>query len=350
MSCSIAACSCALPEHYYTQEELLNSLEQLWGQRHFNVERLRRFHQNLNIQGRHLAQPSSFYFEEHDFGTRNRVFQKVGLELAERCVGSLLAQQGLAPADISHIFFTTVTGLAVPSLEARLMNRLAFASHLKRSPLFGLGCLGGAAGLARAFDYLKGAPDENVLLLSVELCSLTLQAGDLSVPNLISSGLFGDGAAAVLLKGENLASQGPQILASRSIFFPNSEQVMGWEFESSGFQIVLSPQVPHYASHHLAPAIVQFLEDFGLGLGDVATWIAHPGGPKVIEALGQGLNLPSEAFQATIDSLNEVGNLSSASVLFVLDKALRNPPQQGYGLLLAMGPAFCAEVLLLRWS
>ena len=345
---AILGCATALPQHYYSQDDLLEALERLWGQRHFNVERLRQFHHNLNIQGRHLAMPKEAYFEASTFSQRNQVFVEVGLELAQRCLTQIT---DVALPDISHIFFTTVTGLAVPSLEARLMNRLPFSPYLKRSPLFGLGCLGGAAGVARAADYLRGAPREAVILLSVELCSLTLQAQDLSVPNLVSSGLFGDGAAAVLLVGgEHPLARGPRVIASRSVFFPDSEHVMGWEIGEHGFKVVLSPEVPDYARHHLAPALQLFLADHGLTVHDIAAWVAHPGGPRVIQALGEALQLPLEKFAWTSASLAEVGNLSSASVLFVLRQALAQEwPTGSYGIVLAMGPAFCAEVVLIQW-
>jgi alkylresorcinol/alkylpyrone synthase len=350
---SVVGCATALPAHYYTQDQLLDSLESLWGKRHFNVARLRQFHHNLQITGRHLAKPQEFYFQSADFGERNQAFIDVGLDLAQKCVTQVLEEHQIECSEISHIFFTTVTGLAVPSLEARLMNRMPFSVHTKRTPMFGLGCLAGAAGLARAADYLRGAPTEAVILLSVELCSLTLQSDDLSVPNLISSGLFGDGAAAVLMVGaQHRLAQNPgaKVITSQSVFFPNSEYVMGWEIGASGFKVVLSSEVPHYAETQLAPALQKFLTDHNLGLRDVACWVAHPGGPKVIEALARALDVDSAAFDLTKKSLAQVGNLSSASVLFVLKEALKKQVAPGsHGILLAMGPAFCSEIVLLKW-
>ena len=232
------------------------------------------------------------------------------------------------------------------------MNRLPFPRTLKRTPIFGLGCLAGAAGVARTADYLRGAPKEAALLLSVELCSLTLQSQDLSVPNLVSSGLFGDGAAAVLMVGAEHPSVAnrPRVLATRSVFFDNSEHVMGWDIGEWGFKVVLSPEVPDYARERLTPALLEFVADCGLTLDQIRAWVAHPGGPKVIQALQESLALPEDAFQLTRESLANVGNLSSASVLFVLREALARDVAPGtYGILLAMGPAFCAEVVLLQW-
>lgn len=346
--CCILGCSTALPPHYYTQEDLLEGLEQLWREQHYNGQRLRQFHQAMGIAGRHLSLPREEYLKPSDFSQRNRAFGRVALDLAEQAVSDLLRQCHLNAEQIDFLVLTTVTGLSVPSLDAQLMNRLPFRSDLRRLPLFGLGCLGGAAGTARLADLLQAEPLGHGILLSVELCSLTLQPQDLSAANLVASGLFGDGAAAVLLGP--VAAGRPRVVDTRSVFFPQSEEVMGWDIGSHGFSIVLSPQVPHYAQAHLGPALQQFLEDHQLSVADIQAWIAHPGGPKVVDALQQSLDLPADSLQITRESLQKVGNLSSASVLFILAEFLKKDYRPGdYGLMLAMGPAFCAELVLLQW-
>lgn len=302
----------------------------------------------MGIQGRHLSLPREDYLQPSDFTGRNQAFGRVSRELGEKVLTDLLRSTGVAAEQVDFLVYTSVTGLSVPSLDAQLMNLLPFRADLRRLPLFGLGCLGGAAGTARLADLLRGSPDSYGLLLSVELCSLTLQPQDLSAANLVASGLFGDGAAAVLM-GPAQPNR-PRVLATRSVFFPDSEAVMGWDIGQHGFSIVLSPRVPHYAEHHLGPALVQFLQEYGLTPGDIQAWVAHPGGPKVVDALQTALQLPAEALQITRDSLQRVGNLSSASVLFILHEFLQRPHQPGdYGLMLAMGPAFCAELVLLQW-
>lgn len=342
----LAAVATALPAHYYAQEQLLEALRRLWAERVYNPDRLEAFHRNLNIGGRHLALPKERY-PLPGFGAANQAFVEVALELGEAVLKKLFTTSGVTAAEVRQLAFTTVTGLAVPSIEARLMNRLPFPRELKRLPLFGLGCVAGAAGVARVADYLVGHPSESAVLLAVELCSLTLQPEDLSVPNLISTGLFGDGAAAVLLVGAEHPLPGPEVLATRSRFFPDSERVMGWEIGERGFSIVLGPEVAEFARGPLVEFIEEFLAEHGLRAADVRAWVAHPGGPKVIEALESRLGIDLERSRR---SLSEVGNLSSASVLFILEEALRQPPPPGsYGLLLAMGPAFCAELVLLRW-
>jgi len=341
-------CATALPPHYYSQEDLLQGLEQLWSEQHYNGQRLRQFHQAMGIQGRHLSLPREEYLKASHFSERNRAFGKVSLELAERVVADLLGLTQVGAEQIDFLVYTSVTGLSVPSLDAQLMNRLPFRPDLRRLPLFGLGCLGGAAGTARLADLLRGQPQSYGILLSVELCSLTLQPQDLSAANLVASGLFGDGAAAVLM---GPATPGlPTVVDTRSVFFPDSQEVMGWDIGTHGFSIVLSPQVPHFAREHLGPALLQFLQDHNLSPADIRAWVAHPGGPKVVDALQEALELPAESLQVTRDSLRKVGNLSSASVLFILAEHLQQTRQPGdYGLMLAMGPAFCAELVLLRW-
>jgi alkylresorcinol/alkylpyrone synthase len=209
----------------------------------------------------------------------------------------------------------------------------------------------GAAGVARAADYVRAFPDQVAVLLSVELCSLTLQPQDLSIPNLIATGLFGDGAAAVVVVGEGRPAGGPEIVATRSVFYPDSERVMGWDISEKGFGIVLSAEVPEVVRRHLRGDVDAFLAEHGLRRGDIASWVCHPGGPKVLEAMEEALELPAEALALTWESLREVGNLSSTSVLLVLADTLdsRRPPPGSWGVLLAMGPGFCSELVLLRW-
>lgn len=344
----IVAAASEFPPHYYEQDVLLRALREVWSRRHFNLDRLEQFHRSVLVGGRHLAVPLERYPELATFGASNDAWIESALELSTRLLGKMLTR--ITPEEISHLTFTTVTGLCVPSLDARLMNRIPFKPSLKRNPMFGLGCLGGAAGVARVADYLVGHPTEAALLLAVELCSLTLQKEDLSVANIVSSGLFGDGAAAVLMVGERhpLAS-GPRIVDSRSVFFPNSEEVMGWTISESGFGVVLSPDVPLYARDHLPPAIRAFLADHGLTPQDIRHWIAHPGGPRVMQGLCQGLGLPEQALHTSQAVLSEVGNLSSASVLCVLERTLPKARQGDRGVLLAMAPAFCGEAVLLEW-
>jgi alkylresorcinol/alkylpyrone synthase len=345
----IAAVGRALPAHYYDQETLLAALKAHWAPKFHNPARLEQLHRNVLVGGRHLALPLERYPELRSFSEANDAWIGCAVELGEQAVRDALDRAGLRPQDVGQLFFVTVTGLATPSIDARLVNRLGLPSDVKRTPIFGLGCVAGAAGIARAADALRGFPDQVAVLLSVELCSLTLQRGDLSIPNLIASGLFGDGAAAVVIGGDARAEPGPRVVATRSVFYPGTEHLMGWEIGSEGFRVVLSGDVPRVA-RGIRKDVVEFLAEQGLALEDVGVYVCHPGGPKVLEAFEEALELPPEALALTWRSLRELGNLSSASVLMVLRDTLERSPTPGtWGLLLAMGPGFCSELVLLRW-
>lgn len=351
----IVAVGQAFPQHYYDQETLVAAFEREWGDKLFNPERLSQLHRNVLVGGRYLTLPMERYAELDSFTAANAAFVEHAPELGSAAILDGLSRSGLEPSDLDHLFFVTVTGVATPSIDALIVNRLNLSPTIKRTPIFGLGCVAGVAGVARAADYLLAFPEEVAVLLSVELCSLTLQRSDVSIPNLIASGLFGDGAAAVVLVGAEhpaAASQsGPRVVATRAVFYPDTEDVMGWKIGRDGFQIVLSADVPIVVETRIAADVDGFLAENGLVRDDISSWVAHPGGPRVLEALQRALGLPREALRHTWSSLAEVGNLSSASVLMVLrDTMADSRPREGsWGLMLAMGPGFCSEFVLLRW-
>lgn len=347
----VVSVATALPPHHADQEQLTAALRGLWAGAHHNVERLEQLHRAVGVQGRHLALPIEQYAELTSFGARNGAWQRVALDLGEQATRGALASAGLSPRDIDHVFFVTVTGIATPSIDARLVNRLGLRPDVKRSPLFGLGCVAGAAGLARASDYLRAFAGQRALLLSVELCSLTLQREDMSIANIIASGLFADGAAAVVLAGEAQPGRGPRVVATGSVFYPDTERVMGWDVVDGGFKVVLSAKVPQIVLEHIRGDVDRFLERHGVRLADVKHVVAHTGGPKVLQAFEQALELRPGALGRSWASLREVGNLSSASVLFVLGELLASgeASEGDLGLMVAMGPGFCAELVLLRW-
>jgi alkylresorcinol/alkylpyrone synthase len=346
----IASLGRALPRHYYDQATLTAYLERLWGDRPAVAARVRALHDSVRVRGRHLALPLEAYADLATFGRSNDAWIAAALELGERAVRDALARAGLAPRDVDAFFFSTVTGVASPSIDARLVNRLPLRPDVKRVPMFGLGCVAGAAAVARAADYVRGHPEHVALVLTVELCSLTLQRDDVSIANLISTGLFGDGACAAVVAGSARRCGGPRIVATRSVFYPDTEDVMGWRIGENGFGIVLSTAVPTIARERLGDDVDGFLRDHGLSRRDISRWICHPGGPKVLTALQEALALTSEDLAVSWRNLAERGNLSSASVLLILADTLESPPPAGsHGLMLAMGPGFCSELLLLRW-
>ncbi len=343
----------ALPPNHVDQDTLVAALTAYWGERHFNVGRLADIHRAAQVGGRHLALPLSEYANLDSFAKTNDAFIRVGTDVGEAAVRAGLEAAGLSASDVDQLWFVTVTGISTPSLDAKLANRLGLPARVKRTPIFGLGCMAGAAGLARASDALRAFPGEIAVMLSVELCTLTLQRDDASVTNIVATGLFGDGAAAVVLAGGERAGieRAPRIVATRSVFYPETEWVMGWDVVDTGFKVVISAKVPEVIEAHVGADVDAFLGAQGLSRGDVRHWIAHTGGPKVIEAFRRSLGLPTAAVERSWRSLRTVGNLSSASVLFVLGDLLdsHDAHEGDIGLLAAMGPGFSAELVLLRW-
>jgi alkylresorcinol/alkylpyrone synthase len=343
----------AFPENYYRQEVIREALKHRWAGKLENPQVLDRLHASVGVQGRHLALPIPAYQELTTWGRANNAWIAAAQQLGKQALCHALNDAGMATGDLGAIFFVSVTGIASPSIEGRLINLMGLPPNIKRIPIFGLGCVAGAAGIARAADYVRGFPDQAAALVSVELCSLTWREDDLSTANLISSGLFGDGAAAVIVAGNDKAKadHGPCVIATRSVFYPDTEDVMGWDISERGFRIVLSRSVPDMVHEHLAADIDQFLADFDLTRKDIGTWIMHTGGPKVLQATQQALDLSPTALEASWQSLARVGNLSSASVLLVLQDFMHNrrPAPGTFSILAAMGPGFCSEVVLLEW-
>jgi alkylresorcinol/alkylpyrone synthase len=341
---SVAAVAVEFPPHQVGQQEALSGLTGFGG------PQFDRFGARSGVQTRRIALPLSEYGKLSGFTEANETFIDVALDLGERALLSALDTATVKPAEVDIVFSTTVTGLAVPTLEARLATRVGLRPDIKRVPLFGLGCVAGAAGVARMGDYLLAYPDHVAILLAVELCTLTLQRADDSIANLVAVSLFGDGAAAVVAEGSARTPRGPRVLATRSQLYPDTEDVMGWNIGTNGFQIKLSAEVATVTEKYLGKDVRDFLNDHGLTPADISTWVCHPGGPKVIDAVENALDLPADALAHTRNSLRDNGNLSSVSVLDVLRANMAQPPPPGsFGLMIAMGPAFCSELVLLGW-
>ncbi|MEV7804736.1 3-oxoacyl-[acyl-carrier-protein] synthase III C-terminal domain-containing protein [Microbispora sp. NPDC088329] len=352
----IAAVHGVVPPHRYSQAEITNTLARVCLPPGADRRLLDRLHASARVEHRNLVLPLDQYGKLDGFGTANDLFVEAALDLGAQAVTRALEAAGLTPADVDMIMCTSVTGVAAPSLDARLVNRIGLRPDVKRVPVFGLGCVAGAAGIARLHDYLRGWPGHVAVLLSVELCSLTLQRDDTSTANLVAGALFGDGAAAVVACGDDREppgagrAAGPAVVATRSHLYPDTERVMGWDVRDGGFRVVLDAKVPDVVRAYLGDDVHGFLADHGLTTGDVTAWVCHPGGPKVLEAVAETLALPDGALDLTWGSLAANGNLSSASVLHVLrDTLALRPPPGTPGLLLAMGPGFCSELVLLNW-
>jgi len=348
----IAGAGSAFPKHYYPQAVLLAALREYWRGQIENPRMLDQLHAHAGVDGRHLVLPLERYYDLKNFGEFNRIWIDAAQELGERAIRCAMSRAGLELSQIGALFFVSVTGIASPSIDARLINRMNLPTNIRRTPIFGLGCVAGAAGVARAADYVRAYPDQVAVLLSVELCSLTLQREDLSLANLVSSGLFGDGAAAVVVAGADVpVNSGPEIIATASVFYPDTEEVMGWDISEKGFRIVLSREVPEVVREHLGPDVDALLAQHGFERAQVGSWVMHTGGPKVLEAAEESLGMKKGEIQASWDCLRRVGNLSSASVLCVLEDVMlnRRPEPGTLGVMAALGPGFCSEVVLLRW-
>ena len=389
----IVAVHSAFPAHRYPQADLTRTVASLAGMdagtdeadrpggadragradRRHQRALLERLHGNAGVDTRHTAFPLA------DYGalgpTANDRYIEEATALGERALRGALAASGLDAGDLDLLIVTSVTGVAVPSLDALLMPRLGLRADLKRLPVFGLGCVAGAAGLARLHDYLLGWPRHAAALLAVELCSLSLPRSSVTTADLVASALFGDGAVALVATGtrgrgrtrararpeRGRPDQGrsgpvagpalPRVISTRSEVYPDSGGALGWRLGPDGFRIVLTAELAEVVQRRLGESVTGFLAEHGLTVDDIGTWICHPGGPKVLDAAQRALKLPADALASSRQSLAQVGNMSSASVLHILELTIAdNAPAAGtFGMMIGLGPGVSAELVLLRW-
>ena len=346
---SVLAVRSAFPAHRYSQAELTSAVTRMAGLGPARRALLERLHRNAGVDARHTVLPLSSYPGLDGVGEANDRYITEATALGERALRAALSSAGAAASDVDLLVVTSVTGVAVPSLDARLIPLLGLRPDVKRLPVFGLGCVAGAAALSRVHDYLRGWPGHTAALLSVELCSLTWRPSAGSTADLVASGLFGDGAAALVATGAASAA-GPDVVATRSEVYPDSGDTLGWRLGSDGFRIVLTADLADVVERRLAGTVTSFLAAQGLTTADIDTWICHPGGPKVLDAVQDALKLSPDALEVSRGSLASAGNLSSASVLHVLEQTLARPPRpESFGLMIGLGPGVSAELVLLRW-
>ncbi|MTG89175.1 type III polyketide synthase [Cellulosimicrobium sp. BIT-GX5] len=358
----VVAVGTSLPEHAYRQDEISRVTSELLTDDPVRRALTRRLHAHAGVETRHLALPLADY-GGLSFGSANDAFLAHGTDLAERACRAALDDAGLRADEVDHVVLTTVTGVGAPTLDVLLAARLGLRADVRRTPSFGWGCAGGAAGLARADDLLRGRPRDVALLVAVELCSLTLQRGDPSTANLVASGLFGDGAAAAVLVGDEhrLARRpgaygaprrrpGARVVESRSHLHPGTTGDLGWRVGDTGFEIVLSARLPELIGAHLLGDVKALLAEHDLEPADVGAWVVHAGGPRVLDAVRDALGLDDEDLATSRDALRTTGNLSSASVLHVLAATLArtDAPPGVPAVLLAFGPGVSTELVLLR--
>lgn len=343
----------AVPPYCIPQSEA-----RAFASRHFSgqyaaLERMLPVFDHVHVETRYFAVPLEWFDEPRSFAERNAKYVQAAVDLGEQAIARCVEQAGLAPQEIDHLFFVSSTGISTPSIDAHLINRMRLRSDICRTPIWGLGCAGGVAGLARAFEFALAYPDRHAVIVALELCGLTFQPSDFSTSNLIATCLFGEGAAAVLVGPRGAREACPRILAHQSVLWPDSLDVMGWDLTEEGLKVVFSQDIPTIVTGRLGPVIHDFLARQGLTSDDISHYITHPGGAKVIDAYQEALRLPPASMRHPREVLRRFGNMSSASVLFVLREewAHADDVRPGdYGLLSALGPGFSAELLLIRWE
>lgn len=342
----ILSIATANPSRQYGQEEVLANAAEVFPQ----FERLKRLFANTGVAQRFMCQPMSWYRERHSWEERTAVYQSNALDLMERTALEAIARAGLKLSDIDALVTNTITGLAIPSLDALLMNRLDFSPDVERLPIFGLGCGGGVAGLSRAARLAQAQPGRNVLFITVDLCSLCIRPNDVSATMFVASALFGDGAAAVVLRtsddGNRAPSVGsktrpPVLLATGEHTWRDTRHIMGWDVKEDGFGVVLSPELPALLRANLKPVTNAFLERNNLKLADFRGFLFHPGGRKILETVEDVLHLQRSDLAHSWAVLRDFGNMSSATALFILSRAIREN-EKGLHLLAAFGPGFSA--------
>src|ERR1700744_6188981 len=352
----IVAVRSAFPGHRYPQADITAQIAEVSGLRPAQRALLERLHANAGVEFRHTVLPLPDYGSLHGVEPVNDAYIRTATELGEQALRRALAQAGLAGADLDLLIVTSVTGVAVPSLDARLMPRLGLRGDIRRLPIFGLGCVAGAAALGRLNDSLLGWPGHTAALLAVELCSLNWPTSGITPADMVASGLFGDGALALIARGSQADAapglgSGPRVIASRSAVYPDSGDALGWRLSGDCFRIVLTTELPAVVERGPADSVTEFLAEHDLTIDDIGSWICHPGGPKVIDAVQRALKLPDDAVATSRRSLAEVGNMSSASVLHILEMIsdTERPPPGSPGVMIGLGPGVSAELVLLRW-
>jgi alkylresorcinol/alkylpyrone synthase len=350
---SILSASHADPPHAFSQEFLKAAVVQLYSGRipDTDVQRIEDVFDHSRIRERAFLMPLDWYLAPRTPQERNRAYMEDGLAILARASRGCLEKADCRPDQVDHVIFVSTTGLSTPSLDSYLINELGLPRKTTRLPVWGLGCAAGAAGISRAFDHCLAHPEARVLLASLETCSLNFAQEDLSKKNLVAMSLFADAASAVLVAGDAVEGEGPQVIATRSHLFPDSYRIMGWDVAEGGFRLVLSPKLPELVRNELGPLVDSFLLSHDLSRRDIVHYLTHPGGAKVVDAIRDALGLFNGELRISEEVLRDHGNVSSASVLIVLERWMADgggTEAGGYGLLSAFGPGFSAELVLLR--
>jgi alkylresorcinol/alkylpyrone synthase len=337
----------------FLQSEVKDFVHQLFTNSREDIERMIGVFDNSQIEARHFTQPKEWAGKTHGFRERNELYVKNARVLSSEATRNCIKKINADLPDFDHIIFVSSTGISTPSIDAFLINELKLGCHIRRTPIWGLGCVGGAVGISRAFEYARAFPKSAALLIAVEICSLAFQRDDFSKSNIIATSLFSDGAAAALVVGQKhrlFDCRGVNLIDSLSTTFYNSLDVMGWEVVDKGFKVIFSKDIPTIVRKYVKPNITELLYKHTLTLSDIKHFITHPGGLKVISAYEESLGLPIGSLELSRKILREHGNMSSPTVLYVLDEFLQNGKYSpgDYGLISALGPGFSSELILFQ--
>jgi len=334
------------------QSEVKSFIHNLFSTSYNEIDRLITVFDNSNISNRHFSVEMDWLSDEHAFSERNRIFKEVALELSEKAINECLKNTGADYSDINNIIYVTSTGLTTPTLDAILFNKLNLNRHIKRTPLWGLGCAGGASGISKAMDYVNAHPKQNALVLAIELCSLTFQKDDLSKSNIVASSLFSDGCAAAFVAGSESKyanNNGVNLIDSMATIYEDSLDVMGWDIVNNGFKVLFSRDIPSIVKEYVNPNINELISKHNLSVEDIKHYVAHPGGMKIISAYEESLGLTNGKLDNSRKVLKDHGNMSSPSVLYVLKEFFSKQHTAGeYGLISALGPGFSSELVLFK--
>jgi alkylresorcinol/alkylpyrone synthase len=345
----ILSVATALPPHRIGQGEVKEFARALFSETFKDIERLAPIFDNVQVENRYFCVPREWFERDHAFPERNALYVEHALDLSEKAARRALDRAGKTPEDVGAIFFVSTTGLSTPSLDSKLIFRLGLSEHTRRVPIWGLGCAAGVAGLAHAADHARLYPEKLTLLVGVELCGTTFQRGDLSKSNLVATSLFADGAAAVLLGGGD-GAPGLELLGGHSTTWPETGDIMGWDVVETGFKVKISRSIPTLVRQRMSENLAAACDSAGLVPKEITHFITHPGGARVLDAFEEVLDLEPGGLALPREILRDCGNMSSVTVMFVLERFLRNrefAPGE-YGLMSALGPGFSAEHVFFR--
>jgi alkylresorcinol/alkylpyrone synthase len=344
-------------EYVLKQEKTKEFAKNLFAETYSNIDKLMDVFDNTTIKTRNLSVPVDFFDSDKTFKFKNDIFIKTALEKSIESINICLDKAKIKKEDITDIIFISTTGLATPSLDALIINKMHLNPYINRLPIWGLGCAGGVSGIAKADIFARANPNAVVLVVAVELCSLTFIRNDLSKSNFIATSLFSDGIASCIVTGDNSGQsyntdrkKNVQIISSQSRLYYDALDVMGWTFMDNGFKVLFSKDIPTIVNQNVKKDIEIFLTANNLSIPDIKNFIFHPGGAKVIKAYEEALNINGKSLDYTKSILEHYGNMSSVTVLYVLDKFLEDGFEDGYGLLLSLGPGFSSEMVLISMS